>query len=293
MLFQKKVLSSLSIAVCLATALPGIGIAQENATSGMSVESILAAQPAEIKERYGARHPLETLKFCEVKAGDAIIETLPGRGWYSGILYPLAGKTGRLIGAQYPESMFERIGLPKERIKTILERNAKWKGTTASQSVGSGGRIESYTMTEMPDSLKGVADKVLFIRSLHNLSRLNKETGYLTKSISEALAALKPGGIVCIVQHRAPETASDDWANGSKGYLKQSKLISLFKDAGFKFVEAQEINANPKDRPTETDSVWRLPPSLRGTEPDSPEWKKNKEVGESDRMTLKFMKPTS
>ena len=296
-MLRKNFSTSLGTIVCLAVFAPVAALADETSTakdkasSNEPLAAILAAQPAKIKERYPARHPLETLNFCEVKKGDTIIETLPGRGWYSGILYPYLGESGKLIGAVYPRKIFDLIGLDKEIVERITSRYAKWPETTAKASVAKGGGIELITMTKMPERYNGTVDNVLFIRSLHNLSRVNKGTGYLETSLAEAFRSLKPGGIVCVVQHRAQEPASDSWADGNNGYLKQSRVIEAFKAAGFKFVEAREINANPKDRPSEGEYVWRLPPTLRGSEENTPNWRKYTEIGESDRMTLKFVKP--
>lgn len=271
------------------TAPPALAEAQVNE----ALAAVLAAQPDDIKARYGARRPAETLALFEVKPGDTVIETLPGGGWYSGILYPYLGANGKLIGAHYPTSLFEKFGWDKERLQKTLDRDAGWAKATADKATAKGGTVEAFNLTEMPESLYGTVDKVLFIRSLHNLSRFNAGTGYLEKAIAQTFSALKPGGIVGVVQHRAPEAASDTWAEGSAGYLKQSKVIAAFEAAGFKLVEASEINANAKDKPTEKDNVWRLPPSLRGAEENSDQWRANKEIGESDRMTLKFVKPAA
>ncbi len=281
-----------TVAVVVAPLANQANAAESETHANKSLEAILAAQPAGAKERYAARHPVETMNFFEIRNGDTIIETLPGGGWYSRILHPLVGETGKLIGAHYPLSLFERFGWDEKRLKSVIDRNANWAKTIASEAVAKGGEIDTYTMTEMPDRLVGVADKILFIRSLHNLNRFGKQAGYLDASLAEAFRALKPGGIAGVVQHRAPESASDEWASGSKGYLKQSYVIAAFEAAGFKFLQASEINANPKDRPSGDDSVWRLPPTLRGSKKDSAKWREYKEIGESDRMTLKFVKPS-
>ena len=103
---------------------------------------------------------------------------------------------------------------------------------------------------------------------------------------------LKPGGIVGVEQHRAPEGQSDASTKGDRGYVKQSAVIAAFQKAGFELVEQSEINANPKDQPSESDIVWRLPPTL-ATSKDNPEQKAQMEsIGETDRMTLKFRKPS-
>lgn len=289
-MLQSKRLCSLAAALALLTAAPAVSFA-EQAPANAALAGVLAAQPADVKERFAARNPAETLTFFEVKPGDTVVETLPGGGWYSGILHPYLGEKGKLIGAHYPKGVMERLGLDKDRLQAMLERNANWPKATVSKAVSKGGEIDAFDITQMPDRLNGTVDKFLFIRSLHNLSRFNKDGGFLDKAIAEAFRALKPGGIAGVVQHRAPESAPDAWAEGSNGYLKQAKVIAAFEAAGFKLVEKSEINANAKDKPTESDNVWRLAPSLRGLEKDSDKWRAIKEIGESDRMTLKFVKP--
>src|SRR5690606_27198267 len=107
---------------------------------------------------------------------------------------------------------------------------------------------------EFPEDLAGTADVVLVVRALHHLMRLEDQGGYLTKALEDMKTVLKPGGIVGVVQHRAPETSSDAWARGDAGYVKQSAVIAAFEKAGFEFVGSSEINANPKDQPTEQDA---------------------------------------
>jgi len=125
---------------------------------------------------------------------------------------------------------------------------------------------------------------------LHNLARFEDEGGYMTKALTDTHALLKPGGIVGVVQHRGPESNTDEWADGNNGYLKQSAVIAMMDKAGFDPVDTSEINANAKDKPSNEDIVWRLPPTL-GTSKDNPELKATlTAVGESDRMTLKFKK---
>ena len=132
---------------------------------------------------------------------------------------------------------------------------------------------------------------VLYIRALHNLSRFNDDGGHLDASLAEAYRVLKPGGIVGVVQHAAPEDAPDESTKGQRGYLKQSTLVSQFEAAGFKLVGTSTINSNPDDVPATDEIVWRLPPSLNGTEEGTPERAAVEAIGESNRMTLKFKKP--
>jgi predicted methyltransferase len=290
-LFSLTAAFGLLITMSAATLADDLPATKEASQSNAALATVLSAQPAEIKARYASRRPAETLSFFEVRPGDVVIETLPGGGWYSGIIHPYLGESGILIGAHYPRDLFERFGWDKDRLQGVLDRDAGWAKATASEAIAKSGDIDSFTLTEMPDRLDGTASKVLFVRSLHNLNRFGKDAAYLDKALKEAYRALKPGGIAGVVQHRAPESASDKWADGSNGYLKQSMVIAAFEAAGFKLVEASEMNANPSDRPTEADNVWRLPPSLRGVEKNSAKWQEFTSIGESDRMTLKFVKP--
>ena len=83
----------------------------------------------------------------------------------------------------------------------------------------------------------------------------------------------------------------DDWADGSNGYLKKSFVIDAMQRAGFEFVGESDINTNDRDRPTTEDAVWRLPPAYQGTGDDPEQRARVDEIGESNRMTLKFRKP--
>ena len=139
--------------------------------------------------------------------------------------------------------------------------------------------------------MNGTIDAVLFIRAVHNLNRFEAQAGTRTAALKETYRLLKPGGIVGVVQHRASESAPDDWATGQNGYLKSTALIAMFETAGFRFEASSEMNANPKDQPTTSDVVWRLPPSLRGTKDDPEKLSAVNAIGESDRVTLRFVKP--
>ena len=254
---------------------------------------ILNTKTDEVKARFGARHPQETLTFFGVKPGMTVVEALPGGGWYSKILLPYLGADGKLIGADYAADMFplfgffseERIEAKKIWVKTWTAEAQMWRDDQSAS-------IEAFQFGSMPQTMDASADAVVFIRALHNLARFEDKGGYLSKALADAKRVLKPGGIVGVVQHMVAETASDEWANGSKGYLKKSYVIAKMEQAGFEFVAASDINLNPNDQPTESDVVWRLPPSL-ATSRDNPELKeKLTAIGESNRMTLTFRKPT-
>ena len=147
---------------------------------------------------------------------------------------------------------------------------------------------EGFTFETVPEEVTGTVDRVLLIRALHNLNRFENETGTLRRALAAIRTMLKDDGLVGVVQHRAPAAASDDWANGTAGYLKQTTVIELFEDAGFELVAESEINANPLDQPTAHEVVWRLPPALRGSQDSSEQQDAMRAIGESDRMTLLF-----
>lgn len=248
------------------------------------LDAVLAAEADDVKARYPYRHPKETLEFFGVEPGMTVVDTLPGEpGWYGQILVPYLGPDGVIIGADYSIDMWSKFSG-----RYSSEEYLKGKESFVSDYIASvdavrgeeGAEAAAFQLGSLPDSLKGTADVVLMMRAAHHFNRL--EGGkYFTEALADFKDVLKPGGVVGVVQHRAQEDMPDDWAAGNAGYVKQSHIISLFEDAGFELVEASEINANPADRPTTDDVVWRLPPS-------NPE---NAEIGESDRMTLKFRKP--
>ena len=250
------------------------------------LESIIAARDSNDRSRDNYRHPIETIRFFEIQPGMTVVETLPGRGWYTKILVPYIGENGRFFGANYTNSLMERVA--GKRWESWREWSEKWLDTFpvgAESYAMTPPKIGAFHISLAPKTLIGQVDRVLFIRSLHHLNRF--DTQILDDAATEAFSLLKPGGIVGVVQHRAPENSSDVWANGDNGYLKQTRVIEAFESAGFYLVGSIEINANPMDQPTEDDRVWRLPPAL-STEDQYKE--SNKAIGESDRMTLKFKK---
>lgn len=251
--------------------------------------AVTQSQPAEHQARYVARHPVETLEFFGIKQGDTVVEALPGEGWYSKILLPYLGAEGRLIAVDYSLSMWPEFG-GFATPEFIAQRKA-WPAQFAVDAKTWGGpngaKGEAYTFADMPAELTGKVDAVLFIRALHNLARFDAKGNYLKQALAETYRVLKPNGIVGIVQHAMTEDKPDAWADGSRGYLKRSMLISTMTAAGFEFVGESDINKNPKDNPQADDNVWRLPPSLSGTEEQK---SKNRAIGESNRVTLLFRK---
>ena len=160
-----------------------------------------------------------------------------------------------------------------------------WPAKVKEEKTVNSAGVSGFIMGELPAEMAGTADRFLFIRALHNLARFEQDGGHLTTALKSAYEILKPGGMVGVVQHEAPESASDQWASGANGYLKRDFVIAQLEAAGFEFLASSDINANPKDVPGEKDKVWRLPPTS--------DKKEMLAIGESNRMTLTFKKPTS
>ena len=254
--------------------------------------AILAAQPEAVQARYVYRHPEETLNFFGIKPGMTVVEALPGGGWYSKLLLPLLGQEGQLVGVNYPQDVWPLFGFfSEERIAQLATWTTDWPAGAQAWRGENAASVSAFEFGKTPEDLSGTADAVLFIRALHNLARFEDQGGFLTTAITDSYNVLKPGGIVGVVQHHAPDTASDGWADGSRGYLKKGFVIAQMQAAGFEFVASSDVNANSKDQPTAEDVVWRLPPSLRGAKDNAELTAKMLAIGESNRMTLKFRKP--
>jgi len=286
------VLGCLAIAACQPEPANEAASAPETQPEPVSLTAILDAQPDAAKARYEYRHPQETIEFFGIEPGMTVVEALPGGAWYTKILLPWLGKDGRLIGADYSLDMYPNFGFATEE---FLAEQAKWATNFIAWGIDQAGEngpgVAAFYFGSMPDKLAGTADVVFMVRALHNLARFESVDGFLTEALGESFAVLKPGGTLGIVQHHARDEMSDEFADGSKGYLKKSFVIAAAERAGFEFVAESDINANPKDQPSEEDIVWRLPPTL-GTSANDPELRAELEaIGESNRMTLKFRKP--
>lgn len=256
------------------------------------LDSILAAQPDEVKARFEARNPAKTLEFFGITPAMSIGEALPGGGWYTKILAPYLGEDGKLVGIDYTIDMWSEFGFANE---AFIETKKKWPENFVAKSAEwapeNGPEFAAMTFGTAVGDMAETLDAVLFVRAAHNLSRFEAEGGYLTQAMKTTYDVLKPGGVVGVVQHRAPAEWDDAAANGSAGYLKQANVIAAFEAAGFEFVKSSEVNANPKDQPEAGDAVWRLPPSLSGVGDDAALKSKRIAIGETDRMTLLFKKP--
>lgn len=222
------------------------------------------------------RHPYETLSFFGLRPDMTVVEIWPGRGWYTEILAPYLKGSGRYYAASwdrdsdsdfvqraleaYDEKLAARPDIYGEVVVTELSRRKTRMAPPAS------------------------ADLVLTFRNVHNWMK----RGYEGAIFEAMFEALKPGGVLGLVEHRGdPEVWQDPQA--LSGYVNQDYAVELAERAGFRLVASSEVNANPKDTKDHPEGVWTLPPSLRLKE-------RNREayvaIGESDRMTLLFRKPS-
>ncbi|WJG09030.1 methyltransferase [Aliiglaciecola sp. LCG003] len=254
------------------------------------ISAVVEARSSEEKQRDVYRHPAQTLAFFNLEPGMTVAEALPGGGWYSKILANYLGVQGKLYGINYADDMWPRFGFfDQKTIDNFVAGTAKFSPMVAD-ATDNGIATQGFTFATMPMDLEGSVDRVVAIRALHNLNRFEAEAGTMTQALSVMHKLLKKDGMVGVVQHRLPESAPDAGSDGSRGYLKESTVIKAFEQAGFKLVAKSEINANPKDQPSASDIVWRLPPSYNGSGDDPQKRAAMDEIGESDRMTLLFKK---
>ncbi len=285
--------SSLALAILVTSVLASCKSpdAIGDAVSATKLQGIIETRDEKDKARDVYRNPHETLMFFEVEPGMRVLEVLPGQGWYSKILVPYLGSQGELSAVDYPLDIWPLFGsVSDERVEARKQSMLDWPKTLVEYGGDLPGEGTQFGNT--PATWNERFDRVLMIRALHNLSRFEDQAQSLSDVLVEVYGVLKPGGKVGVVQHQAPESASDEWAAGQAGYLKKSTVISMFEKAGFKLASESSINNNILDNPVEGDSVWRLPPTLGGHEDDA-SMQKASAIGESDRMTLLFVKAGS
>ncbi|MEP4149139.1 MAG: methyltransferase [Halioglobus sp.] len=242
------------------------------------------------RSRDAARHPVETLSFFKVEPGMTVAEGLPGKGWYSNILANYLGGDATLYGLNYANRVWSLFPNRSDEWRKARSDATDDFSKIVADFTDNGINAPGYTFNTLPSEAFGTVDRVLMIRALHNLNRFEANAGTLSQSLANIRGMLKDDGMVGVVQHRLPESASDEGADGSRGYLKQSTVVAAFEAAGFELIAKSEINANPKDKPAEGDIVWRLPPSLSGSKDDPEKRAAMQAIGESDRMTLLFGK---
>ena len=220
------------------------------------------------KARDQYRHPLETLTWFGIKDDLVVVEIWPGSGWYTAILAPFLKNRGLYYAATFENA---------QPLKDNLAANSELYNKVAL--------TELVPPAKTNIAPEGSADMVLTFRNVHNwMGR-----GWAEEVFTAMYRALKPGGILGVVEHRGHPAVPQD-PKAASGYVNEDYVIKLAEGAGFQLLGRTEINANPKDTRDYPQGVWTLPPVLRLKEVDR---EKYLAIGESDRMTLKFVKPAS
>lgn len=233
------------------------------------------------KARDVYRHPKDALAFYGLTASMSVIEIFPGGGWWTNVLAPVLRDKGKLSVAM--NSDINNAGARGSLGKTLERYAAKPKVFDKVEIIN----FDPAHNTKMASD--GSADMVLLFRDMHNLIADNKAT----PALKLAFDVLKKGGVLAIEQHRWPDGKAypakrPNWEDGNWGYVQTSEVVALAKAAGFVLAGSSEVNANAKDTKDYPNSVWSLPPTLADGDTDKAKYLA---IGESDRMTLKFVKP--
>jgi predicted methyltransferase len=278
------------IAAAMAVALPvSVSLAKD---APAKVDPALAAAVAgdwrspQDKARDQYRHPVEALTFWGIKPGMTVLEVQPGGGWWTEILAPYIRSTGGRYYLTAADLANPELSEASRKARADFEARfaAKPEIYGALNFVNWGARS-----APLP---KQTFDFILTARSIHGWMGT---PGMVEKTFREFNLALKPGGILAVEQHRANPGPQDPKAEN--GYVTEAYVIEQAKKAGFRLAASSEINANPRDTKDYPFGVWTLPPALRSTpetsdKPDDPSFDHSKylAIGESDRMTLRFVK---
>jgi predicted methyltransferase len=228
-------------------------------------------------ERDVYRHPRDTLLFFGLRPDMTVVEIWPGGGWYTEVLAPVVRGRGLLYAAHFyvDKKSPPYMGTTRDNFRNKL---------AASPAIYDQVQITAFNA---PDQLNiapaGTVDMVLTFRNVHNWAAAKSDAA----AFRAFYAALKPGGILGVVEHRAKDGASLEEMIKS-GYMTEAYVISLAEKAGFKLAAKSEVNANPKDSKDHPRGVWTLPPTYRLGNQDRAKYAA---IGESDRMTLRFVKP--
>jgi len=230
------------------------------------------------RARDAYRHPRETLQFFGIRDSQTVLEVWPGSGgWYTEILAPLLRDHGHYLAAGYDpasESSFAQ--------DTNRALRAKLDAAPSTYD-----RVTVVAL-QFPGALAPVpADSVDLVVTFRNLHNWLAKDGAAPAMLSAMYSALKPGGVLGLVDHRADPAAPVD-ARARLGYVNEQYAIDLIEKAGFEFIGSSEVNANPKDTHDWDQGVWTLPPTFRLGDKDRERYAA---IGESDRFTLRFRKP--
>ena len=249
-------------------------------TASAALDTALAGpqRTDKAKARDVYRHPKETLQFFDVETSQTVLEIAPGGGWYTDILAPYLHDSGTLYEAQY-ESPSPAAAEEEKANRAAFEK--KLAATPAVYGKVVDGTLRGGQFSGFPAS--GNVDRVLTFRNIHNWI----EDGEIDANLRAFYAALKPGGVLGVEEHRArPDTSVQTMI--TTGYVTEAYVIQHAQAAGFVLAARSEVNSNPRDTKDYPNGVWSLPPTYEGGDTDRARFAA---IGESDRMTLKFVKP--
>ena len=224
------------------------------------------------------RHPRETLLFMGLRPDMTVVEIWPAAGWFSDILAPVLHERGRLLLARHPVSLPKTPEVVRKRDQAFLARMATRPdvyGKVVTSEIQAPGLVDVAP--------PGTVDLVLTFRNVHNWAK----SGTAEAMFRAFFQMLKPGGVLGVEEHRArPGTSLDDQI--ASGYMDVDTVVAWATAAGFRFDASSEVNANRRDTKDHPMGVWTLPPTLRLGDQDR---EKYLAIGESDRMTLRFVRP--
>ncbi len=276
--------SLLILALAATGAMPAMAADTPAAASEPAADSALQAvlagdwRSADNRARDPYRHPAQTLAFFGLAPGQTVVEITPGGGWYAEILAPYLRGNGQYVAAIVdPAAVAEGRGRDyQQRSRDGLEK--RFADAPAQFDAA---KIVAYDPAAPEFGQPGSADLVLTFRNVHNWRGSGQAEG-MFKGFFEVL---RPGGVLGVVEHRAK---ADVPADDRSGYVGEAQVIALAEAAGFVLDGRSEVNANPKDTKDHPNGVWTLPP---GNNHDAADADKYRAIGESDRMTLRFVKP--
>jgi predicted methyltransferase len=270
----------MKIATLLALGSLALTIAAAPAPKAHAADAALAAalsgsaRTAAHVQRDAARHPGTELEFFGLRPDMTVVEVSPGGGYWTEILAPYLRASGALYVAVPPPNDPEAPPAGKDTYRQKLAADPATYGNVRITELG----LQHFTVAPA-----GTADLVLTFRNLHNWM----DEGYAESALEGFFRALKPGGILGIEDHRARTDVPQD-PKAANGYVRQDYTIDLARKAGFEFVAASEINANPRDTKDWPEGVWTLPPTLTLKDKDRAKYLA---IGEADNYVLKFRKP--
>ena len=225
------------------------------------------------------RHPAETLEFFRVHPNHVVGEYAPGGEWVSRILGRYINENGKYTGLYFGMKTF----FSDQQKQGLAAAVGKFPSDVAAVSGRPAADFNAFSLSEIPEGVKGTFDRILVMRMMHNIMNWN----IADAEIKAMRDLLKPDGLIGIEQHRAKADAPYSYTDGSKGYMREADIVKFMEVNGFELVAKSEINANPKDSANWPDGVWTLPPALRLKDVDRAKYTA---IGESDRMTLLFKK---